>query len=211
VNGREYVRLGLRILDEQLVDADGHRCGRVEDLEFDAGLGERARLICFLCGATAWKRRLPAAMAELFPGDPKGLRRVPWDQVAKMGNEIELRCRDEELGRASEQERAPLAFSELMSARVVDRHGHALGRVREVIAARRSGDEEEPWELVGVLVGRRALLQRAGFSPLLGEEMRKGRMPPNLIPWERLGGIDDRGRLVLAEVLAVGGRVERWL
>jgi sporulation protein YlmC with PRC-barrel domain len=197
MSGRDYLRLGLRILDEQIVDARGRRCGRVEDLEFDAETGRPARLIGFLCGATAWKRRLPAPMAELIPGDPRGLRRVPWDYVTNIANEIELRCSEHELDLAAEAPRAPLAASQLISAPVVDRHGRSVGRVRDLTVSRPSGDDDAPWILDGLLVGRRALLQRAGFDPELAEKMKEGRMPPNLIPWERIGEMDARGRLVL--------------
>ena len=50
-----------RILDDQLVDVDGRRCGRVDDLEFDGGLGEPPRLYAILSGSGTWHRRLPRA------------------------------------------------------------------------------------------------------------------------------------------------------
>lgn len=60
----DYLPLGLRVLDEQLVDASGRRCGRVEDIELDGEPGRPTRVTAILCGATAWKRRLP------IPGRP---------------------------------------------------------------------------------------------------------------------------------------------
>ena len=51
--------LVYRLLDEQLVDVDGRRCGRVDDLEFDGGPGEEPRLSAILTGSGAWHRRMP--------------------------------------------------------------------------------------------------------------------------------------------------------
>lgn len=194
----EFTRLGLRILDEQLVDADGRRCGRVEDLELDAVPGLPARVTGFLCGATAWQRRLPQAMAELFPGDPRGLKRVPWDCVEKIDNEIELRVSEDQLQSAAEVEGAPLYLSQLLGSQVLDHEGRKLGRVHEVLAERpASADEATLWRVHSLLVGRPALLQRAGFSPLLAREVAEGRRPENMIVWEWVVERDELGRLRL--------------
>jgi hypothetical protein len=40
--------LVYRVLDDQLVDVDGRRCGRVDDLEFDGSLGDPPRLHAIL-------------------------------------------------------------------------------------------------------------------------------------------------------------------
>jgi sporulation protein YlmC with PRC-barrel domain len=204
---RDYLRLGLRILDEQIVDSDGRRCGRVEDVEFDAGVGRAARLIGILCGATAWKRRLPPRLAELIPDDPKGLRRVAWDHVTQSRNEILLDCPERELDAVAEGEGAPLAVSQLIGARAVDGSGNRLGRVCDVVATRPTPREEReddsddsqqrPWELHGLLVGRAGLLQRAGFSPLLQTEMQQGRFPENYLEWLNVTGFDEAGRLIV--------------
>lgn len=160
----EHMRLGLRLLDEQIVDAEGRRCGRVEDVEFDAGVGESARVIGVLGGATAWKRRLPPRIAQLIPDDPPGLCRIPVEEIAKIENEIELSRAQADLELASAGDGARLAVSELIGTLVVDPAGRRLGRVRDVMAVRRR-DSDERWRLDGLLVGRRALLQRVGFSP----------------------------------------------
>ena len=54
--------LVYRILDDQLVDVDGRRCGRVDDLEFDGGPGEQLLLHAILSGSGTWHRRMPRAL-----------------------------------------------------------------------------------------------------------------------------------------------------
>ena len=51
--------LVYRVLDDQLVDATGRRCGRVDDLEIDARFGEPAYVTRILSGPGAWPGRLP--------------------------------------------------------------------------------------------------------------------------------------------------------
>jgi sporulation protein YlmC with PRC-barrel domain len=196
----EITRLGLRILDEQLVDCEGRRCGRVEDLEFDGGPGEVVHAVGILCGATAWKRRLPPRLAELIPGDPRALHRVPWECVAKIANEIELRLREDELEPASAGGPAPMALSDLLAATVTDPNGEPLGRVREVVAERPcDADEGTPWRLHSLLVGHSALLQRAGFAPDLTDDIGQERMPGNLVRWEWVAGFDGPRRIALTD------------
>lgn len=195
---REYVRLGLRLLDEQIVDATGSRVGRVEDLEFDAGPGQPARLISMLCGATAWKRRLPPKLSELFPDDPRGLRRVPLEEITNIENEVEVEDPVDELKRSADTDAAPMAVSQLIGTSVVDSAGHKLGRVRDVVASRRLQDGA-PWEIYGLLIGWRGLLQRAGFQPLIDDDLKAGRIPENLIAWERVREFDDDGRLRVSQ------------
>lgn len=196
---REYLRLGLRVLDEQLVDSSGRRIGRVEDLEFDAGPGQPAALVSLLCGATAWKRRLSPRLADLIPGDPRGLRRVPLTEVTKIENEIELASGEDELTRSSETEAAPLAISQLLGSMVLAGRGGKLGRVRDVLVSRRIEDGA-PWELHGLLIGRRGILQRLGFQATIDDDMKAGNVPENMIGWSRVMEFDDDGCLRIRDV-----------
>lgn len=197
MNGSEYIRLGLRILDEQLVDAEGRRCGRVEDLEFDAAPPQTGLVRSIICGATAWKRRLPSSIADLFPGDPSGLRRVPWDQVHEIGNEILLRAPEDELPHASQAEPGPMALSLLIGRRFAG-EAAGLGRVQDVVARRPEDSEANaPWELYGLLVGRAGMLQRIGFSPMLDRDLAEDRPPDNLVLYKSVSGFDEQGRLLI--------------
>jgi sporulation protein YlmC with PRC-barrel domain len=108
------VNLVYRVLDEQLVDVDGRRCGRVDDLAFEGGLGEPPRLWAILSGSGSWHRRLPRPLrrlgARVFGVGVLGVDvlQVPWDQVEDIGAAITLkaRARDLGLGRADEPESA---------------------------------------------------------------------------------------------------------
>ncbi|HEV7162883.1 MAG TPA: hypothetical protein VGN25_06485 [Solirubrobacteraceae bacterium] len=100
----ERMDLVYRILDEQLVDADGRRCGRVDDLEFDGGPGEPPRLHAILSGSGTWHRRLPRALrplgARLFGSGQLGhdVIQVPWEQVQDIGATVKLKAKASELG-----------------------------------------------------------------------------------------------------------------
>jgi sporulation protein YlmC with PRC-barrel domain len=193
----EYLRLGLRVLDEQIVDADGRRCGRVEDIEFEGEPGSGAHVTGILCGATAWKRRLPAGLAELLAGDPRGLRRVSWSDISEVKNEIHLCRAQTELDAAAEGPTGTCSLSDLLGVRVFEHGGRRLGRVADVVASRPEGEEPgRNWEVQGLLIGRNGFLQRAGFSPMLQYEMADGKFPENLIGWEQLERWDE-GNLLL--------------
>ena len=58
----DHMDLVYRVLDDQLVDVDGRRCGRVDDLEFDGGPGEQPRLSAILSGSGMWHRRMPRVL-----------------------------------------------------------------------------------------------------------------------------------------------------
>jgi hypothetical protein len=80
----ERMDLVYRVLDDQLVDVDGRRCGRVDDLEFDGGVGATPRLHAILSGSGTWHRRMPRRLrkigARLFGVGVSGddVIRVPW-------------------------------------------------------------------------------------------------------------------------------------
>lgn len=78
-------------------------------------------------------------------------------------------------------------LSSLLGYELVGQAGLALGRVHDVVASRPAGSSANaPWEIDGMLIGPKAILQRAGFWPLLDEEMRLGMAPDNLHLWRDL-------------------------
>jgi sporulation protein YlmC with PRC-barrel domain len=93
-----------RLLDDQLVDVDGRRCGRVDDLEFEGGLGDPPRLYAILSGSGTWHRRLPrrlrAVGKRIFGGGVIGqdVIRVPWGQVDEVKAVVKLKAKARELG-----------------------------------------------------------------------------------------------------------------
>lgn len=96
--------LVYRILDDQLVDVDGRRCGRVDDLEFDGSLGNPLRLHAILNGSGTWHQRLPRPLRKLgqriFGTGVSGrdVIRVPWEEVEDISSVIRLKAKARDLG-----------------------------------------------------------------------------------------------------------------
>jgi hypothetical protein len=96
--------LVYRVLDDQLVDVEGRRCGRADDLEFDGDLGEPPRLYGILSGSGTWWRRLPRPLRGLGkrifgPGlVGQDVIRVPWEQVDHLDTVIHLKAKARDLG-----------------------------------------------------------------------------------------------------------------
>ena len=51
------IDVGLNILDHQLLDSDGRRCGNVDDLAIEGGAGEEAQVVAILSGPGVWRNR----------------------------------------------------------------------------------------------------------------------------------------------------------
>jgi hypothetical protein len=115
----ERMDLVYRLLDEQLVDVDGRRCGRADDLEFEGGLGAPPRLHAILSGSGTWHRRMPRRLrgigARIFGVGVLGddVIRVPWDQVEDIGSVIKLRAKASELGLAQGDDRDAVFVAKL--------------------------------------------------------------------------------------------------
>jgi sporulation protein YlmC with PRC-barrel domain len=109
--GADHMDLVYRVLDDQLVDVDGRRCGRVDDLEFDGDLGEPPCLSAILSGSGVWHRRMPRPLrslgARIFGTGVSGrdVIRVPWAQVEDITSVIRLRSKARELGLAQGDDR----------------------------------------------------------------------------------------------------------
>jgi hypothetical protein len=101
----ERMDLVYRVLDDQLIDVEGRRCGRADDLEFDGEVGgPPPRLAFILSGSGAWHRRLPRPLrglgARVFGSGVVGedLIRVPWEQVDVIETVIDLKAKARDLG-----------------------------------------------------------------------------------------------------------------
>ena len=75
----ERIDLGLRVLDHQVLDRDGRRCGKVDDLAIEGGAGEVPEVVALFVGR---RRRV----------------RVPWAEVAEVNSGVELRRTAQEYG-----------------------------------------------------------------------------------------------------------------
>jgi sporulation protein YlmC with PRC-barrel domain len=101
------IDLGLGILDHQVVDSDGRRCGKVDDLELE-GIGSGSpRVSELLVGPRALRDRgrigrLAAALAR------SQVVHVPWEDVEDVDSAVRVRRRAAELrlGRGDDSVRA---------------------------------------------------------------------------------------------------------
>jgi sporulation protein YlmC with PRC-barrel domain len=90
-----------RLLDEQLLDCDGKRCGRVDDIELQ---GSPPRITALLVGEGLYPRRVPKLMrglARKLAGPERwgsNALRVPWEKVDRIDATLHLCCKAEELG-----------------------------------------------------------------------------------------------------------------
>ena len=92
-----YVDLGLGMLDHQLVEPDGRRCGKVDDLELEEdGSGLRVAAIVVGGSGRARRGRLGAFVAWLARGGRAAV--VPWEETESVDSAVRLRHAALELG-----------------------------------------------------------------------------------------------------------------
>jgi sporulation protein YlmC with PRC-barrel domain len=107
---RSELDLAVRVLDQQLVDWAGIRCGRVDDVEFDGEPGERATLRALVVGPRARAARAPLVL-RLLPrlgrgfGDDEHVE-IPWSEVADVTHVVKLKREASELGLGRGDDRA---------------------------------------------------------------------------------------------------------
>jgi hypothetical protein len=105
----ESIDLALGVLDHQLVDSDGRRCGKVDDLELEGGPGEETKAVAIVSGPEAWRAGKHGPIgwlaARLFGGsDDTAL--VHLDTIEELGPVIKLKLPAAELGLGQGDERA---------------------------------------------------------------------------------------------------------
>jgi sporulation protein YlmC with PRC-barrel domain len=94
----EELDLGLAVLDHQLLDRDGRRCGNVDDLAIEGGPGEAARVVALYSGPGAWRERAgPVGRLAAWLGGGKVVR-VPWEEVAEVESHVRLKKHASEYG-----------------------------------------------------------------------------------------------------------------
>jgi hypothetical protein len=102
----EELDLGLAILDHQLLDAEGRRCGNVDDLAVEGGPGERAEIVALYAGAGAWRGRAwLVGRLGAWLGRGK-IVRVPWAEVAEVESHVRLKKQAAEYGLGRGDDRA---------------------------------------------------------------------------------------------------------
>jgi hypothetical protein len=97
LSGKE-IGIGLHVLDHQLLDKAGRRCGNVDDLAIEGGAGEVPEVVAILVGPGYWGQR--AGWIGRIAGWIGGGRRVrvEWADVRKVDSAVELRRGATELG-----------------------------------------------------------------------------------------------------------------
>jgi sporulation protein YlmC with PRC-barrel domain len=100
------IDLGLGLLDHQLMDSEGRRCGNIDDLELDGVSAGEPRVVAILTGSPAWRGRgvVGRLAASIARG---GLVRVPWEEVAEIESCVQLRktAKELRLGRGDDRVR----------------------------------------------------------------------------------------------------------
>ena len=90
------IDLALGVLDHQLLDCEGRRCGNVDDLELDGVGGSDPRVVAILSGPSAWKGRGRLGRLAAWVGRGR-LVRVQWEQVNEVAAGVVLRATATEL------------------------------------------------------------------------------------------------------------------
>jgi sporulation protein YlmC with PRC-barrel domain len=102
----EELDLGLGLLDHQLVDSEGRRCGNVDDLELEGVSDGPPRVTAILVGPPVWRGRgrLGRLASALATGPTV---RVPWEEVDKIDAAVHLKktARELRLGRGDDKAR----------------------------------------------------------------------------------------------------------
>jgi sporulation protein YlmC with PRC-barrel domain len=103
--------IAYRLLDAELIDSDGRRCGRVDDIEIEGEPGSPTQVSGILSGPGAFSARMPRRLrpvsSRLFGDD---LVRVSWDAVQDIAEVVRLKHPGERLG---------LGFGDTAAARIV--------------------------------------------------------------------------------------------
>jgi sporulation protein YlmC with PRC-barrel domain len=89
----KQIDIGLEVLDRQLLDDEGRRCGNVDDLAVEGD-----EVVAILVGPGWWPQRAGwvGRLAGWIGGGQRV--RVPWSDVKKVGAAVELKRRATELG-----------------------------------------------------------------------------------------------------------------
>jgi sporulation protein YlmC with PRC-barrel domain len=92
------IDIGLQVLDRQLLDRNGRRCGKVDDVAIEGGAGGAPEVVAILVGPGYWPQR--AGLIGKLAGWIGGGRRVrvDWSDVRKIDSAVELKREATELG-----------------------------------------------------------------------------------------------------------------
>ena len=89
MNKGTEVDIALSILDHQLVDSEGHNCGKVDDLEISGLDGDSPEVVAILVGGNAWRSR--GRLGRLAARLSGNAVHVPWSEVHSVTSVVILK------------------------------------------------------------------------------------------------------------------------
>ena len=94
----ETIDLGLQLVDHQLLDSQGRRCGNADDLALEGGPGEKLEVVAILSGPGVWRARagLIGRLAAWIGGG--ATIRVPWEEIDGVSSHVKLKTEASSLG-----------------------------------------------------------------------------------------------------------------
>jgi sporulation protein YlmC with PRC-barrel domain len=102
---RPDLDLALAVLDRQIIDPDGRKCGRVDDIELAGTPGSPLMVDALLVGPGAWPGRMRSPIGRLLSRlGGRGQTSIPWSDVREISHVVKIRSRaaDHGLGRGEE-------------------------------------------------------------------------------------------------------------
>ena len=105
------IHVGKNVLDHQLLDKDGRRCGNVDDLAI-----EDDRVIAIFSGPGVWPQRAGwiGRLAGWIGGS--GRIRIPWEEVTKIDSGVHLKGAATDYGLGSGDDRLRPFFEKIPGA-----------------------------------------------------------------------------------------------
>lgn len=104
------IDLSLRVLDQQIVDWSGRRCGKVDDIVIDGAPGGTATVAGIVVGRAATRNRKPWLLRLLQPLAPRfrdaDEAAVEWSEIDEITHVVKLKRDAAEYGLAAGDRRA---------------------------------------------------------------------------------------------------------
>jgi hypothetical protein len=185
------LRLGLRVLDRQLLDRDDVLCGKVDDVLLRK-TGRDLRVADILTGRGAWPSRLPRWSRRMAGGlVGRSVTRIGWEHVREVNSAVRLTLTTAEIDARRGPLRQPPSGSVLLSSltrtHVYAVDGRPLGVVHDIVA-----DRDGRSTLVrALLIGASGALSRLGAGFGLAEA--------NEISWTDVRDWDETASRIVCE------------